>query len=86
MKLLLTIKEAAAAIRMSEGFIQQAIRDQQLRCVRLGKVRGKRIRPEDLEEFVRGKIVGTTRSHEEEMAALTKMEKSLNEWVTPHGR
>lgn len=83
---LLTIKDAAAAIRMSEGFVRQAIRCGDLLVVRLGKVRGKRIRPEDLERFVAGRIEGTTRSHEQEMASLAKMQSSLNQWVTPHDR
>lgn len=83
---LLTIKEAAEAIRMSEGYIKAAIRNDDLPVVQFGRVRGRRIRLEDLEEFVRRKIAGTTLSHEQEMTALAKMSTSLNQWVTPHDR
>lgn len=83
---LLTIDEAAKRIRMSSGWIRSAVRAGELRIVRFGKVRGVRIRPEDLEAFVRNKIVGIARSHEQGMAALAKIEKSLNQWVTPHDR
>lgn len=83
---LLTIADAAKAIRMSEGFVKGTIRRKELAVVRLGKVRGVRIRPEDLAAFVVGKIAGTARSHEQEAAALAKMQNHLNQWVTPHDR
>lgn len=48
--ILLTIKEAAAAIRMSQGWIKKAVRQGDLRAIHFG--RSVRIRPEDLEEYV----------------------------------
>lgn len=47
---LLTIKEAAVAIRMSEGWVKKAIRDKQLIALRFG--RSVRIRPEDLADYL----------------------------------
>jgi excisionase family DNA binding protein len=84
--MLLTIKEAATACRMSTGFISAALRAGELPFVRLGKVRGKRIRPEDLKQFIDRKIEVSARSHEQETAALTKMQTSLNQWVEPRDR
>lgn len=59
MTILLTIEQAAEAIQMSSGWIRKAIRDGELQCVRLGKLRGVRIRPEDLVAYVDLKIEGT---------------------------
>ncbi len=83
---LLTIQEAATACRMSIGFIQAAIRNKELRCVRMGRVRGKRVRPEDLEAFILGKIEGTAESAERETANLAKMHNHMNQWFTARDR
>ncbi len=83
---LLTIAEAAKACRCSVGHLQVAMRAGELSFVRLGKVRGKRIRIEDLQEWIAGKIVGTVKSHKAEMANLAKMDAQLNQWVTPRDR
>lgn len=47
---LLTIKEASAAIRMSEGWIKKAIRDGKLQALHFG--RSVRIKPEALEAYI----------------------------------
>lgn len=83
---LLTVKEAADCLKMSEGYIRLAIRQKELAIYRLGKVRGVRITPEALQAFVDGKFVVSTTSLEKERAALAKMTDSLNQWVTPRDR
>lgn len=83
---LLTIKEAAKAIRMSEGFVRLAIRNKELSVMRLGKVRGVRVTPAALQAFIERKIVVTASSQEQERAALAKMTNSLNQWVTASDR
>jgi excisionase family DNA binding protein len=83
---LLTIKEAAAECRCSVALIQMAIRSGELTCIRLGKVRVKRVRPEDLIAWQLGKIEVTAKSVEQEKANLAKMASHLNQWVTPHDR
>lgn len=57
---LLTIKEAAAMCRMSQGWIKLAIRKKELPCVRFG--RSVRIFQEALERYARSKIEGSTQS------------------------
>lgn len=59
---LLTIKDAAEELQMSEGWIKKAIREKKLKCARFG--RAVRIRPEDLAEYVAGKIEGDTSSQD----------------------
>lgn len=59
---LLTIEEAAERIGMSKGWIKQAIRSGELVHAKFGKC--VRIRIGDLEEYIDGKIVGTTRSRQ----------------------
>lgn len=74
---LLTIKEAAAACRISVGFLQAALRAGELPCVRLGKVRGKRIRPEDLEAWVKSRIEYADAAYQREMKELTRVAAGL---------
>lgn len=54
---LLTIREAAAEIRMSEGWVKKAIREGRLRALHFG--RSVRIRPEDLAEYIEKIAVDT---------------------------
>lgn len=74
---LLTIDEAAKEIKMSEGHIRAAIRVKELRVVRFGKVRGVRIRPEDLRDYVEFKMGLQQREHDREMTALVKARTRL---------
>lgn len=64
---LLTIREAAAAIRMSEGWIKAAIRDGKLQALHFG--RSVRIRPEALEEYIL-EIAGATESRGQKLRAV----------------
>ena len=59
---LLTIKEAAAQCRMSQGWIKKAIRQGELPCVRFGRY--VRIFEEALERYARSKIAVTTSSRD----------------------
>lgn len=73
---LLTIREAAAAIRMSEGWIKKAIRDGNLQALHFG--RSVRIRPEALEEYIL-KIAGDTESRGAKLRAVATNVYPLNQ-------
>lgn len=53
---LLTIKEVAASISMSVGWVKKAVREHELQCVRFGRY--IRIRPVDLARYVSARIAG----------------------------
>ena len=72
---LLTVKEAAGEIRMSEGWVKQAIRDGKLRVLRFG--RSVRIQPEALADYIR-EIVVTTESRERKLRAVETAVRRLS--------
>ena len=72
---LLTIKEAAAEIRMSEGWLKKAIRDGKLRVLRFG--RSVRIQPEALADYIQ-EIVVTTQSRERKLRAVEQQVRRLS--------
>lgn len=67
---LLTIDEAAKQIRMSAGWIRQAIRNKELDAVRFG--RSVRIRQQELDRYVEARIEGTAQSLERWRRELEK--------------
>lgn len=79
---LLTIKQAAAQIEMSVGWIKKAIRDKELDVVRLG--RSVRIRPEDLEAYIVRKIEGTAQSLDRSLRVFAETPVQSLPSVTRH--
>jgi excisionase family DNA binding protein len=77
---LLTIKDAADHLQMSEGFVKKAIRNGELAVVRFGS-RCVRIRPEDLDRYVKAKIEGASQSRDglpADLKATPFQEKSVS--------
>lgn len=83
---LLTVAEAAKHVRMSEGWIKKAIRDGELQVIRFGKVRGVRIRIEDLQDYIERKIEVSAKSHELISKTLEEAALTLNQRVNSHDR
>ena len=79
---LLTIKDAAERIKMSRGWIKKAIRDNELDVVRFG--RAVRIRPEDLDAYIRRKIEGTSQLLNRLQAEFTEQPIQAMQRVTFH--
>ena len=51
---LLRLDEAAEALQVSDSTIRRLVRDKELKVVRIG--RAVRVRPEDLEAFIRDRV------------------------------
>jgi excisionase family DNA binding protein len=51
---LLRLDEAAEALQVSDSTIRRLVRDKELKVVRIG--RAVRVRPEDLEAFIRDRL------------------------------
>lgn len=79
---LLTIDNAAERIKMSRGWIKKAIRDNELDVVRFG--RAVRIRPEDLDAYIRRKIEGTSQLLNRLQAEFTEQPIQAMQRVTFH--
>lgn len=79
---LLTIGDAAERIKMSRGWIKKAIRDKELDVVRFG--RAVRIRPEDLDAYIRRKIEGTSQLLNRLQAEFTEQPIQAMQRVTFH--